>query len=572
MDISKIDFQFIERFYFIYSSACNIYGENFENNPDKKLKKIRKQISKTFINGMELPKKVEKYISKDVSNTDFFDFLKSCYVQVQNEGTKQKQFFEKATVDMSPDAKSVLWDFIEDGHSINDFKIFGDDAYINFVECSAYCCTFILKNISGVPANCHWLYFDGLNNIMKDDEGYRVLGMASNWDEETEFPFVIKFTDAQVTVNSFNAVNNIHVHAETPWENLIWIADDILGKESLYNYEFNTKEKDLLPLLKEFQKIHWHNPQTEEEFADFSVFKRYVQKYGDNKLLKKLNKFEKLFKNDKKRWKYSLKFISTLNQQKYEPLWRVIYNEIKESQAMYPNATDKLCDKATLNEKRTEIQKIMESYGYSGTYPDFVKYGEMKKLHLTDSYEMTYFVGREKNVEYRIHCEEDYYNETLTIDFLCGTAILRNGEKFEDIHSCTFNAKGRRIAHRFTYKNLSINDNGDVIKNEVEPFVKIAVKKAELLKLTKQERVLYAKSDISAHKILLLGFLFMGLFFAVFMTLGMMVLCSLVTAIIVGPREIPGMLSEMPWLQMFAFCFIGFGGAMTILGIIAKRK
>ncbi len=573
MDISKIDYIFIEHFHMCYSSACEVYGENFENNSDKKQKKIRKWIEKTYFDGVAFPKKVEKLIAKDISNADFFVLLKSCYIYVENEGTKQKQLFEKSAENISPDAKSALWEFIENGSSATVFKMHGNDAYINSVESSAYCCTLILKNASGIPTNCDWLYFDGLNNFIKDDEGYRLLGMASNWDDETEIPFVIRFTDVQVEVKSYNAVDDIHInHANDPWTNLIWVANGILYKSDyLYNYELNEKEKALEPLMRDLKKIFWVSPPKNEEIADFSVFREYVKKYGDNKLLEKLNNYEKVFTNGRKKYNYSLKLIATLNQQKYEPLWRVIYNEIAESQAMYPKFTDELCDKTDLKEKRAEIQRLMEAHGYSGTYPDFIKRGEMKKLHLTDSYEMTYFVGREKNVEYHIHCEEYYFNEILTIEFLCGTALLRNGENVEDIHSCTFNAKGRRIAHKVTYESTTIDDYGDVVPQKIEPIVQIAVKKAELLKLTKEERELYTNIDMPAWT-LLLGFLFMGLLFAVFMTLGMMLFCSLVTVILLGPKEIPEMLSEMPWWQMFVFAFVGFGGAMTILEIIAKRK
>lgn len=574
MDISKIDFQFIEHFHMCYSSACYTYGENFENNPDKKLKKIRKWIIKTFIDGIDMPKAVEKLISKDVSDDEFFDLLKSCYIYIENEGTKQKQFFDKATTDLSPDVKSVLWEFISDGSSASTFKMHGDDAYINSIESSAYCCTLILKNASGIPTNCDWLYFDGLNNLIKDDEGYRLLGMASNWDDESEFPFVIKFTDVQVEVKSYNAVDGIHInHANDPWTNLIWVANGILYKaDYLYNYELNEKEKALEPLMRELKKIFWVSPPKYEETADFTVLRGYIEKYGDKKLLTKLNKFEKVFLVHKKRYYAATKFIAILNQQRYEPLWRVIYNEFKESQVMYPKFTDELCDKTDLKEKRAEIQRLMEALGYSGTYPDFIKRGEMKKIHITDSYEMTYFVGREKNVEYHIHCTEYYFNEILTVEFLCGTALLRKGENVDDIHSCTFNAKGRRLAHKVTYESATIDDYGEVVQNEVEPIVRIAVKKAELLKLTKEERKVYTNIDMPAWTLLLLGFLFMGFFFAVFTTLGMMAICSLITAILVGPSEIPEMLAEMPWCQMFVFCFVGFGGAMTVLEIIAKRK
>ena len=68
----------------------------------------------------------------------------------------------------------------------------------------------------------------------------------------------------------------------------------------------------------------------------------------------------------------------------------------------------------------------------------FVKQGEMKKIHLAESYGRSYFVGKEKNVQYYIKCLEIGYDDSYEINFICGTAILKNGESTEDIFDCLF--------------------------------------------------------------------------------------------------------------------------------------
>jgi len=69
-----------------------------------------------------------------------------------------------------------------------------------------------------------------------------------------------------------------------------------------------------------------------------------------------------------------------------------------------------------------------------------------------------------------------------------------------------------------------------------------------------------------------LMFLFMGGMFAVFFTAAMFLFCCLVTAISLGFGSIPEMIEEMPWWQLFVFCFVAFGGTMTFIGIKANTK
>ena len=94
---------------------------------------------------------------------------------------------------------------------------------------------------------------------------------------------------------------------------------------------------------------------------------------------------ERLEKNNPDSYKFyeiGRKLISILCLRQYEPLWREIYNKITESQKEYPSKTEYLCNKQLLADVRKNIQKYMELKGYKGTYPDFVKYGKLKGLHL----------------------------------------------------------------------------------------------------------------------------------------------------------------------------------------------
>lgn len=182
---------------------------------------------------------------------------------------------------------------------------------------------------------------------------------------------------------------------------------------------------------------------------------------------------------------------------------------------------------------------------------------------------MTYWVGHEKNTVFHIHCAESAWNNELDITFLCGTALLRPGESAGDIYTCAFNAKGQRIFHTVNY-SCSYEPESQEEPDDLALKTGIAAKRAQLRKLTKQERK--AAPQVNLLPLFLGILLFGGGFFATFMALGMAVICAIATWIFAGLSAIPEMLKELPWLQLFAFCWLSFGGVMGILTVLARRK
>ena len=114
--------------------------------------------------------------------------------------------------------------------------------------------------------------------------------------------------------------------------------------------------------------------------------------------------------------------------------------------------------------------------------------------------------------------------------------------------------------------------DGKEQRQTVDKFTKIAIKKAELKRLTKAERQaanIYAYSDLS---VFLSAFIIMGGLFGIFMTLGFMLIEVAVTAIVGLANQIPELFMTTPWWLIFAACWVMFGGAMGVVQIIGKRK
>ncbi len=571
MDISKLDYNFIEIFAYHYSAICDVY-KNIDVKSPRELKKIRKWVEKTYLNGADYPEKAMKYVSKDVSDTDFFEFFKACKTHVENEGTKQKQLFEKNAVGLSEEVKLAFLKIFEDydGYCYNSFNIRGDDAYINYTNSSACCGRLVFKNATGVPTESnHYVCINGINSLLKDDDGYRLVGLLENWQDDTEIPFVVHFTDAQVETEVYRA--DYAFGYDEPWAYLVETGDEILCKGSdVYDFQYNDKEIELLPLLEEIKTFHLLYCQNDESVSKFPIFKSLLKAYGYAELLKKVEMLEENFQDDDKRMKAVKQLLELLNKQKYKPLWREIYNRIVESQAEYPLKSE--CVGAeTLSMVRKKIQTTMKAYGYTGQYPDFVKQGEMKKIHLAESYGRSYFVGKEKNVQYLIKCLEIGYDDSYEINFICGTAILKNGESTEDIFDYLFDANGKRLSKKVVCHFEHLNQNKNEITAKLEQAVRVAVKRAELQKLTKEDRRIYGTSrSFSYAWLMFASWLFLGLFFGTFMTLGMMLIGGILTAILLGPQEIPSMIMEIPWWKLWVAGFAGFGIWMGALELHDK--
>ncbi len=257
--------------------------------------------------------------------------------------------------------------------------------------------------------------------------------------------------------------------------------------------------------------------------------------------------------------------------QKYEPLWRELYNLLVKTQKEYSSKAS-VAFSELLDETRNNIQKLLESHGYSGTYPDFVKSGAIRGIRLADSYGMSYFTGTEKNVVYHIHCTEECFNKHLMIEFICGTKLLRKNDTAGDAYSCLFNAKGRSFFQTISYESDYINNDGELETNNLEQRVQIAVKKAELQKLTKEERKAIVGCDIPYLILFFLVFFVMGGLFGIFMTLGMALLAVLTCLIVRQPQAIPSIFMDIPWWALFLLAWALFGGAMGVITILAKRK
>lgn len=482
-----------------------------------------------------------------------------------------------------PEPVQKAFDYLPYVDSISAFAITtdGDITKIFFSYSFGTNITLVLSNSRGAPIGEFDGYVFSLDSLEKHGDRFILSGETitynSDSDNEIYEKIEITFSDASVEISLYKA--NELLFSETPWDYLQSVALAIGDRANFSESVLNEKEKSLLPLINEINmllpllseknKSYYIYPDDEIPSPDFSNLKSYAQKYDYSELVTLIEEFENNY-GGKKHDKFLKRLINSLNLQKYEPLWREIYAIIKDTQSDYPSEFADSCPTDMLDNIRNEIESKLHENGYNGSYPDFVKTGKLNGIHMVQSYDVDYIVGFEKNAANHIHCNELYSENGVKIEFLCGFERLRDNEP-SDIYSCMFNSKGKKFFQSF-FVDIDMNSDAEEQRQTVDKFTQIAIKKAELKRLTKEERKAantYAYSDLS---VFLSVFIIMGGLFGIFMTLGFMLIEVAVTAIVGLANQIPELFMTTPWWLIFAACWVMFGGAMGVVQIIGKRK
>lgn len=571
IDISKISGEHISKLAGAYLHATFVFGTDPIEASETKQHKIRKWISNQYIELVhELPEEANMF-SKENSDKDVLLLLKQCLDLEKSLTKKKEDKFEADFAMVADSAKSALKKLLQ-LEFCPEIKTVGSDIKIITDDTPAFRRILTLKNTDAVPMGKEGHYCQNLGMVFKKEQNrFCFYGELEDPVEETTIPFALTFENAEVEIEVYNSCNNT-TFWENPWNFLRTISLAISMKAKLPEDYCNAKEKELLPLIKEIVALEYWIELPEQELFSFSELKKMTHKYGNNRAEILLNKLETIKLGDDEFYKTVKKLIAILCEKQCESLWREIYNKLAESQAEYPNKVDSLCDKELLVSVRKDIQVLMESKGYIGTYPDFIKGGVLNGIHLEHSYNMTYFVGMEKSAEYHIHCYESIEeNDYLTIQFLCGTALLKKDEQETDVYNCLFNAKGRRLFHT-VHHYIPLQTEEDTEADNLETSVTIAVKKAECIKLNKAEQKEFYGKMIPGWGMFWWIFLISGGMFGIAMTLITMFLCIITTAAFGLFSSIPEMLKTMPWGLLLAIGWIGFGGAMGIVEVLAHRK
>ncbi len=570
MDVQTIDIHSLELLSEMYVRTMWQFRIEPEKASPKKQKKIRKWIDHTYMEEIHnLPKLIGDCFSAKVNNADLLRFLCNCYEEIQVHGDDKKRKFENACQHLNDAIKSALWKLLQ-LEFWPDIKVSNTSAEIIVDDTPAFRRTVTLCNVD-IPAE--YVGNEILQSALifkQEDNKFCFYGEIDDPVKKSTSLFSINFSNAIVNIEVFNSVTNL-TFWENPWDYLRTICFSIGMKADLPGKYCNALELELLPLIREIVALGYWIELPAQDYFYFSRLKSLANQYEYKNIVSLLERLETIRPDNRDYYRIVQKLTSQLCLKKYEPLWREIYSSIQASQKEYPNKVETYCPSEILLKARKDIEARIKSQGYNGTYPDFIKTDAMSKMHLAYSYHMSYFVGMEKHVKYYIHCCESYEeNDQLTIQFLCGTAFLKK-EDAEDIYSCIFNAHGHRL-YNTVHHYIPVHEAEDTKPDDLDLSINIAVKKAECKKLNKEERKAFYGAFIPGWGTFFWVFILGGGLFAALMTLTMLIICIFVTIVFGLFNEIPEMLTVIPWGWLFAFAWIGFGGTMGLIEVLARRK
>ena len=559
MDITKLNSQDINTVGSAYLFAKNYFSKDPITASPSRQKKIRKFIKKFSFSEVAFSEEVSSLISDTQSDAEFLKFAAECAEYITGQDELKKQRFEKAIKVFPEDMQKAFMNLYNKILSVDcqDIEKQGDKLTISFDETDVYKRKLILKTSEDIRIPDSGDLFFCNAELKESDSGYVLICNVNDYDNETadEF-FEIPFSSAETEIEIYN-IDAVPFDS-SPWEYLFSVAYMILKKRELGEKYFNEKEKELIPLLTELRNLYAYTPESERT-SDFTILKEYMQKYGFTRLIPL---FDKVIKRREKPLSQTFAInglVNKLNNSKCEELWREIYEKIKASQKEYPPKID-FSKSERLSKIRKKIKNRFHEIGYEGEYPTFRKQGQIKGIKLESSYDISYFLLNEKHAEFIVECKETVRFGEPSVQFICGTALLKKGETATDIYSCCFNKNGKRLF------KTEIWDNNN--ENAVIPFTEIAAKRAECIKLTKDEKLRLGK-NYSFGRFLFM-FLFAGCLFAISMTLVAFILvCVIIAAVGDNIFEI---VNQVPWMLLFIFSFVGFGLPMAVADFKSQNK
>lgn len=393
-----------------------------------------------------------------------------------------------------------------------------------------------LVEASGMPVEKEIGFFDPYE-LKEDVDAYILTGHISDLDYENEEDVQLRFSDAEMTLGNLR-LEPIDRYGR-PWQCLADCGRELLHKAQMAGELLNDRERAILPMLRELGMVTGHG--SDEEVIGFD----HLRARFTPELHPYLDRMERSIKNWKKYRKYADQLLNRLNRVEYLPLWKKIRDEIADTQTDYPVSSH------VYPEVVRRIEEGFHSRGYSGSYPEFVRTGTIERSREMRSHDTCKWVRKGTPAVFRIRVVELNMGQ---LQFLCGTELLPDGEQSLGFDSCGFDAGGRRFLRDVTWTE------GDDLDRKLH----LAAKKAELRKLTRQEKD-FGELVWPLFFVALLGF---GGFAAVCMTVGMALVAGLVSLLFGGADALWSVLTVLPYGKVFWFTLATVGGTLGALVLL----
>ena len=316
------------------------------------------------------------------------------------------------------------------------------------------------------PKGC----FTEMRSLTVLEGGYRLCFYNMNMDEDQE----ISFAQIEYRCEPCNALYeriDSYTRLQTPWEYLGLVARgicchieyDVANEAELeicalaefleiLQGDWETQKLPQADWADEMMQAAWTQAMQQAEHSDDvalqwipSIFWNCAEECGISEVIEEYaSGYGKLFRE--------------LSKEKYEPLWRKIYQLLAATQEGIPSHAQRCCRKEDLQAHREYVSQRLKEQGFEGEYPCFYAKGARKGPSLFFSYENTHIAFREKEAESFIICCQQDDKGKIETELFCGVKFHPWVE--DDIFSCMFDSHGKSYFSCFsTWYRHETNDD-----------------------------------------------------------------------------------------------------------------
>lgn len=546
----------------------------------KKLIKIRSEIC-TFVieHSKVLTEETRRSLSDESDLEDLINFLKE--IKTDHEECMEQKYAETMELlsdfgEKESNALSLFLDTVASGED-SRIRMYEKSCIIVIEETEAYISSIVLENADGdnIEDGIQWDHAE----LSRSGDGYLLELLCSDYVNDEDILGKISFSGVSLKVELFNyTLSSISRGNSVPWDMLGQWLDELRSKENLGPEYINNGEKRFLSFCGSELFMPSIFITGELVVSENTVLKDYIKKSNTLSLLPILDSIKRS-ETKKKRLKQILKFKNEIIKCQYEPLWRCIFEDLKEAASVYPSKSELTSDNVLLTDSRQYVTKRFTDAGFEGEYPHFRKMGSLGKLRIVEANGNPCFVGYEKHMASYVDCMEYCYDGNFTIYFLVGTILFKR-DKLEsfgksDAFSGFFYDNARRAGKVLWAFIPSALPGSEAEFDDLNVTISTAIKRSMFEKLSRDERKrLYNDAERVSISTLSAIWTLGGLIYGFMLTLTFMIF-----DLIVGLIESSGSFIEAwafmiqtPWWIVFAGSSFGFGALMFIISLISQRK
>lgn len=532
INVNELDRHTLDIIYGAYHLLQLWSDEEPTDTSASKQRKLYRRAKENYTLEHELSDELKNYLFKELNAHEALCFMRECHKKSEELTELHKTEFAKNAVGLSSEVVDALWTNTHpDFYPTLLYR--GNDVIFVIEDHNSYDQLLILRNIGGTridPAHHVW----ASEATIEFSNGLYYLRSTIRNDENDSFvPAEITFADAEILLNVYNCTDCLFF-CDNAWDYLCGMANEIVSKASLSEDLCNAAELELIPLLKEIKFIQYSalfEDVCEDGENYFPNFTAYAEKLECPEIVSLLEKLEKERPGSKRHMSVAQQIQTNANEPCGEAMLRALFDEIGSTQTDYPHKAHALSGEEIENVREIITQKLAE-HGFSGSYPIFTAQGD--------------------KASFLIHCTEAQFYNVPHIDFSCCTSLIENDDKAYDVYSFLFNNGKKRLLRSVSHSFYSEECNS------LEEDIDIAVKNVHTLRLTTADRL--AHYSPSEFTLFLHLFIFAGGLFAIFMTIGFILIEFVITLLLGKIGWFPELFMDTPWWLVFISCWILFGG------------